>query len=596
LKTGTHKLNPVTKFLNQFFLKWYLTFPDYSNGKKEVDADKLKKQIRSWFNNHTGVRAKVKNKRPRIAKIHTSGKAPRDPFAAVLLGETRTKQKLQPKQAYAAFLAAEGTPVKSKIEEEWKQMIEVNPELKDEKGAYLNFYSKRVGELYDATSLEVKAKVELFREDEHKRALESSAPPPLLLPHEESLPEDAKTLIIAIRTAQQALENVEYACECFANTVHRLTKANILIHVAGPEPASNGNMQVSAISAGTRLSDGKDIFQAHPELMERVEGTVKGFAKTCVDEDTINGIKLAYPSSSAMNPSATGTGTSSTDLDDESPSSATSQLTTHSQDEINSSTVVEHNPWVVQLSTPTRTSAPAKSKRVKFKEPLVSTLTEDTDQWQSSDDDEGDGRNQFPTMPNPSSLLSPSLEVVDSIDGDGDSRRFKLRGGKWVTPYELEVLQQRARNKMLMRELGIPDAVRAGVEASRKKLPPPLSQQRARILPDPRIQPARASKAQVSSYAIPGPDDLDTPSGLVDLDDTGLLPFDDAIELPSGPDSTPGSPSPSPKRSGEHGTSLLQIPALSSPISALTHGDERTDPTAQSVQAELGPTPSVEKN
>ncbi len=97
----------VYQWLIDFFLRWFLKFQQYSDGRNTIDSKTVKKvkctatrlqmrtltlpssqRIRHWFNNHTGVRAKSKNKSSiiRVAKIHTSGKAPRDPFAAVVLG------------------------------------------------------------------------------------------------------------------------------------------------------------------------------------------------------------------------------------------------------------------------------------------------------------------------------------------------------------------------------------------------------------------------------------------------------------------------------------------------------------------------------
>ncbi len=160
-------------------------------------------RIRQWYNNHSGVRAK-KKKSP-VAKIHTSGKAPRarDPFAPVLLGggADRPKQKLQRKQAYGVMLG--DTSLKSDIEEEWKEKIVAEPELAAERGGYLRFFTMRVGQKYDAETPEVKAQVDVFREEEHKKSLASSAVPPLLFPHEEGLPLGEKAQLLDARTMQR---------------------------------------------------------------------------------------------------------------------------------------------------------------------------------------------------------------------------------------------------------------------------------------------------------------------------------------------------------------------------------------------------------
>lgn len=154
--------------------------------------------------------------------------------------------------------------LKAGIEAEWKEKIETEVELVEKRGAFLNFFAMRIGQLFDAESPEVKAQVELFREEEHKKNLASSSAPPLLLPHEEDLREADKLQLLEVRVIQRcvpslliitnsdnaplltsALENMDYACECFANTVHRLSKASVVISVIGPEPKRHGLLQVS---------------------------------------------------------------------------------------------------------------------------------------------------------------------------------------------------------------------------------------------------------------------------------------------------------------------------------------------------------------
>ncbi len=162
-------------------------------------------QLRQWFNNHTGVRVKKVNRKILAAKIRTSGKQPRDPFAPVLMGggADRPKQKLQPRQAFSAMLQAHGASLKPAIDAEWKAKIEQEPELLEIKGSYLLYFTMRMGQMYDEATPEVKAQVEAFREQEYQKNLASSAPPPLLFPHEEGLPQADKEQLLEIRTNQR---------------------------------------------------------------------------------------------------------------------------------------------------------------------------------------------------------------------------------------------------------------------------------------------------------------------------------------------------------------------------------------------------------
>ncbi|KLO04971.1 hypothetical protein SCHPADRAFT_896644, partial [Schizopora paradoxa] len=265
--------NEVTVFLNKFFLRWFLQFDNQSrtnSGTTTVDGEDnsvegVKKKIRSWFNNHTGARNDAATKKPKVAKIHTSGKAPRDPFATLLLqgGANRPKQKLQPAQAFAEML--EDTPMKDEIKALWVIKTKADKSLLTTKGAYLKFYTEEIGLRYAKASEEMKAKVETYREEQHQKEVETSTQPPLLLAHEEHLPAEDQARIRQIRTMQRAIENLNYVCECFANTVNRLTNANVLVHVQGPEPANNAVMHTTSVTVGSRISDGKDIYEAHPQ-------------------------------------------------------------------------------------------------------------------------------------------------------------------------------------------------------------------------------------------------------------------------------------------------------------------------------------------
>ncbi len=116
-------------------------------------------------------------------------------------GADRPKQKLQAKQAYGVMLR--DTSLKSDIDDEWKIKLAEEPELATMQGAYLRYFTMRVGQKYDADTSEVKAQVEVFREEEHKKSLASSAAQPFLLPHEESLPKDEKDQLVDARIMQR---------------------------------------------------------------------------------------------------------------------------------------------------------------------------------------------------------------------------------------------------------------------------------------------------------------------------------------------------------------------------------------------------------
>lgn len=95
------------------------------------------------------------------------------------------------------------TAMKAELQAEWDIETVKNPGLKEKKGAFLTFYTTRIGELYNAETQEMKDKVDVFREEEHKKNLESSAPPPLLLTHEQSLPESDRGILCATRVMQR---------------------------------------------------------------------------------------------------------------------------------------------------------------------------------------------------------------------------------------------------------------------------------------------------------------------------------------------------------------------------------------------------------
>ncbi len=56
---------------------------------------------------------------------------------------------------------------------------------------------------YNTDTSKVKAQVEVFREEEHKKSLTSSATQPFLLPHEESPSKDEKDQLVDARIMQR---------------------------------------------------------------------------------------------------------------------------------------------------------------------------------------------------------------------------------------------------------------------------------------------------------------------------------------------------------------------------------------------------------
>ncbi|KLO04274.1 hypothetical protein SCHPADRAFT_947829, partial [Schizopora paradoxa] len=264
-----------------------------------------------------------------------------------------------------------------------------------------------------------------------------------------------------------------------------------------------------------------------------VESAIKLFSKTSVDDEFIEGIKYAYPlfansgadsadgSGSTVNPLSPSSSAPIRDedqsMDVDLPNAANNLPDSDVDIEL-----PDANPPVDESVLRTPTQAKKAPGRVKFKEPTVNESDEsDSHELTDSEDEsdfEKDDNPRRPTMPNPSSLSSPSLKIIARV-GSGDKGAVQLAGGMWLKKYEYESLRKRVENKMLMEQFDIPASVRAVAGAARLKgPPPPPNLQRARILPLPRSQPARLSKTQTGSYVIPGLNDLDTPRGTVDLD------------------------------------------------------------------------------
>lgn len=139
-----------------------------------------------------------------VAKIHTSGKPPRDFLGGMLVSEKalykRPKQKLQPGQAYSVLNYRAGKNLKDVIEAEWKLKCDDNPELEHVKGAFLKYRNKRMDQLLEAETPEVKEEVEIFR-NKQKESAPASAP--FLEPHEVDLPEEDKDRILLYRSIQR---------------------------------------------------------------------------------------------------------------------------------------------------------------------------------------------------------------------------------------------------------------------------------------------------------------------------------------------------------------------------------------------------------
>lgn len=100
------------------------------------------------------------------------------------------------------------TSMKNNIEMEWNEKINAEPELAGKRGAFLNYFTMRIGQMYEAEGPDVKAQVEVFREEEHRKNLASSETPPLLLAHEKGLPEAEKMHLLEVRTIQRFVQTI----------------------------------------------------------------------------------------------------------------------------------------------------------------------------------------------------------------------------------------------------------------------------------------------------------------------------------------------------------------------------------------------------
>lgn len=231
-------------------------------------------RIRAWFNNHTGSRSKSSKHARRanvvapsaVAKIRTSGKAPRDPLSGHFLADSsapRPKQQLQPWQAYSVLNYRVGKKLKDKIDREWNNKTEEDKELKDVPGAFLRYRNMRMEQLLAEETDEVKAKVELFR----KKQKEENTPAisPFLLPDEILLSDEERHARILWRQVQRcveslsphpvrltdglllvfsAIENMETTGEYLADVINRYTHGVVFIHVLANEPKRGGQPAV----------------------------------------------------------------------------------------------------------------------------------------------------------------------------------------------------------------------------------------------------------------------------------------------------------------------------------------------------------------
>ncbi|KLO15471.1 hypothetical protein SCHPADRAFT_938706 [Schizopora paradoxa] len=495
----------TTFWISQLLLKFFDKFTDYSNGRNMTTRAQVEKRIRSWFNNHSGVRNREPdNQAVVVNKIKTGGKAPRNALGVMLVGDataTRPKQKLQPVQAYSAVNYRVGKELKTIIDAEWaaKPDNEKVTAEGDRRGPRLRYRNKRLEEFYLAEPQDVKDQI-----DDYRNAKAAEAP-----------------------------------------------QASVLITVVANEPKRGGQFAVYQYTAGSRKSDGKDFFQAHPQSAARSLRDLKVFAKSCEDEDMLHDMKIVYPQPThPLNPGVV-------DVDLAGPSAQA---------------VAASPPDPPHPSSPPparEESAPKKSHPgYKFKQPrkVRFHVDEDEDEDNGMDidfdrlerfedevDDEIEIENELSSsmFPNPSSLSSPSLRVTNRNFINGDER-LQLEGGQWVNNYEYERLNNIARNNELMKSLGIPDAVKAVVGTGR----PDIETQRNHLPktnagPPSRVPPPRASKEGGKVYISASPDDINEPAtytfnragaapGANDSEPTALV---DHSSMPAGAPSSPKTPS-----------------------------------------------------
>ena len=111
---------------------------------------------------------------------------------------------------------------------------------------------------------------------------------------------------------------------------------------------------------------------------------------------------------------------------------------------------------------------------------------DDDDEEAISDDDE------TPSEPTRDSL--PSLKILKRVPAGDGSERLLLDDGRWYTSYEYLRLRNIKRNKTMLKDLGIPEAIKAlGTSKPPPGLRPPHLPP-TNLDPPSRIPPARASK------------------------------------------------------------------------------------------------------
>ncbi len=152
-------------------------------------------RVKNWFNNHSGPRNPKNRAHPYSRSICTT-------IRALLAGDNaninRPKQKLQPTQAYSALYWQK--KLKAIVDNEWADKVVSEPELKKKSGAYLRYMNMRLGQMLKDETTEVKAEVEHYRNNRDMRAPVIS---PLLMPHEEDLPEDERERLKKARKRQR---------------------------------------------------------------------------------------------------------------------------------------------------------------------------------------------------------------------------------------------------------------------------------------------------------------------------------------------------------------------------------------------------------
>ncbi len=110
----------------------------------------------------------------------------------------RPKQKLQPKQAYSVLNWLEGKCLKTRIDAEWKLKLIDEPGLTPKD--YLAYRNMRLDQMLAAETQEVKDEVERFR---NRKDIQMASVDPLILPHEQDLPQEQKDDLLVYRSIQR---------------------------------------------------------------------------------------------------------------------------------------------------------------------------------------------------------------------------------------------------------------------------------------------------------------------------------------------------------------------------------------------------------